>query len=370
VTIDRLTEREIARATLARQLLLRRSDLRPLAAVQHLLGLQAQLPLNPYTSLWSRLRRFDPESLSDSIRMRDAVRIVVMRGTLHLVTADDCLIFRPFAQPVLDREIARHPEFAPALVGIDTAPVFAFVTDLLAERPHTGPELRDALRARFPTTDAAALAYACRNHLALVHAPPRGLWGASAQIRLTTAESWLGRPLATVLPVDDIVRRYLGAFGPATPSDFGAWCGLGGARELFDRLRPELRLFHDDRGRELFDLADGVRPHADVPCPPRVLPEYDNVLLSHADRRRFVSDDERRQLSAGRTARGNVLDDGRVAATWSLARDPTQGRATLTVHHLSSLRPRRHGAIEREALAFLRFSEAASPQHDVRIVPL
>ena len=192
-----------------------------------------------------------------------------MRATLHLVTADDCLVLRPLAQPVL-----------------------AFARSLLTERPHTGAQLRTALQERFP--GGAALAYACRNLLGLVQVPPRRVWGRSAQVTSTTAEAWLGRPLAAAPSIDDVVLRYLGAFGPAAVADVAAWSRLTGLREVIDRMEPRLRLFRDDRGRELFDLPDAPRPDPDVPAPPRFLPEYDNVLLSHADRSRFVSDDEDR----------------------------------------------------------------------------
>ena len=161
-----------------------------------------------------------------------------MRATIHLVSADDCLLLRPLMQPVLDAELARHREFGPALTRVDLAAVLAFARPLLAERPRTGPELRAALAERFPDDDAAALAYACRNLLAFVQVPPRGVWGRTGQVTSTTAESWLGRPLAPDPSLDDVVLRYLGAFGPATVADAATWSRLTGLREVFDRLRP------------------------------------------------------------------------------------------------------------------------------------
>ena len=192
---DVLSARALGRATLARQHLLARTDLPVLDVVGHLVGLQAQVPLDPYTALWSRLDRFRPESLADRLVARDVARIVVMRGTIHLVTADDCLLLRPLMQPVLDAELRRHRDAAPALDGVDLAPVLAYAAGVLAERPLSGTELRAALAVRFPERDAAALALACRCKLALVQVPPRGVWGATSQVRLATAESWLGRLL-------------------------------------------------------------------------------------------------------------------------------------------------------------------------------
>ena len=174
---DPLTNRQLNRATLSRQLLLRRSDLPATDAVAHLVGLQAQVPLDPYTALWSRLERFRPEQLSAPLVERKVVRVSVMRATIHLVGADDCLLLRPLMQPVLDAELARHRDYSPLLRDVDLEPVLAFARELLAERSLTGPEFRAALADRFPRHDSAALAYACRCRLALVQVPPRGVWG-------------------------------------------------------------------------------------------------------------------------------------------------------------------------------------------------
>ena len=166
----------------------------------------------------------------------------------------------------------------------------------MAEHPRSGKELRAAFAERFPDTHAGALAYACRCLLPCVQVPPRGVWGQTAEVRLTTAETWLGRSLDPEPSLDDVVLRYLGAFGPATPADVATWSRLTGMRAVVDRLRPRLRVFRDESGRELFDLEDAPRPDPTTPAPPRFLPQYDNVLLSHADRTRFVSDERRRRV--------------------------------------------------------------------------
>ncbi len=178
--------------------------------------MQAQVPHNPYLGLGSRLDGFDPEALSRLLVARAVVRIVVMRATLHLVSAADCLTLRPLMQPVLDAELRRHPEYGPKLAGVDMAPVLDVARALLAQSPRTGGQLRAALAERFPQHDAAALAYACRNLLAFVQVPPRGLWGQTRQVPSTTAQTWLGRPLDPQPSIDDVVLRYLAAFGPAT----------------------------------------------------------------------------------------------------------------------------------------------------------
>ena len=358
-----LSRRALNRATLERQLLLRRSNRSALEAVEHLVGLQAQVPANPYTALWSRLEGFEPEVLSDLLLGRKVARIAAMRATIHLVTAGDCLLLRPLVQSILSAELRRHPDLSPKLESIDLAPVLAFARPLLA-LPRTGPQLRAALAARFPELDPAALAYACRCHLALVQVPPRGVWGRTGQVTWATAEAWLGRPLLADPPLDDVVLRYLAAFGPATVADVTTWSRLTRLREVLERLRPQLRTFRDERGRELFDLPDAPRPAPDRPAPIRFLPEYDNVLLSHADRSRVISDDDRRALSrAGGVGYGSVLVDGFARAVWR-AED-----ADLVVSHLPLAR-RARAAVAAEGRRLLRFLAVDGADPDVLLVAL
>ena len=364
---ETLGPRALGRATLERQLLLSRSDVGPLDAVGHLVGLQAQVPRDPYVALWSRIDRFRPQSLSELLLDRKVVRTVVMRATLHLVAADDCLRLRPPMQPVLDAELARHPEFAPVLAGFDLEPILGHARALLAEKPRTGPELRAALGERFPGWDAAALAYACRCKLALVQVPPRGLWRRSAQVTTTTAEAWLGRSLSRRAGLDDVVLRYLGAFGPASVADVTTWCRLTGMRAVVERLRPRLRVLRDEAGRELFDLPDAARPEPDVPAPTRFLPEYDNVLLSHADRSRFVTTAAREGAARalGRV-RGTVLYDGTVSAVWR--DDVTEEGVTLVVTPVVRLTKRATASIEAEGSRLARFLGDGMPG-GVRVAP-
>ena len=368
--VEVLSRRALNRATLERQLLLRRAHRTALDAVEHLVGLQAQIPLNTYTGLWSRLERFRPDELATLLEERRVVRTVVMRATIHLVSADDCLRLRPLVQPVLDAELGRHPEFAPRLRGVDLKPVLAFARRLLAERPRTGGELRAAMEERFPEHDAAALAYACRCLLALVQVPPRGVWGRTAQVSSSTAEAWLGRPLAADPSIDDMVLRYLGAFGPAAVADVATWSRLTGLRAVLERLRPRLRTFRDERGRELFDLPDAPRPDPEMPAPPRFLPEYDNVVLSHADRSRFRREGERPRPAVSGPVHGTVLSDGFLFGSWRLERDRDTGSATLVVTKLERPTKRAKAALAAEGRRFLRFVAADTDGHDVRFEAL
>jgi hypothetical protein len=363
---DVLTTRALNRATLARQLLLARDELPVLDAVEHLVGLQAQVPLDPYTALWSRLRGFRPELLAGLLEERRVVRIVVMRGTIHLVSADDCLVLRPLMQPVLEAELRRHPDYGHASRDADLEEALLAARELMAERPRTGPELRAALAERFPGSDAAALAFACRCLLPVVQVPPRGVWGRTARVTVTTAESWLGRPLVEQPSLEDVVVRYLRAFGPATVADLATWCRLTGLREVLERLRPRLRTFRDERGRELLDVADGPLPDPRTPAPTRFLPEYDNVLLSHADRTRVVH--ERRRAALGRAGGigfGSVLYDGFVCGVWRLERDRDSGAAILAVTLAEPLSKRAVASIAAEGRRYLRFAAGDAEKREV-----
>jgi hypothetical protein len=368
MTEPALTNRQLNRATLARQLLLDRSDLDVGAAVTHLVGLQAQNPLDPYLALWSRLHDFDPHELGRGVEDRRYVRIVVMRGTIHLVTADDALRLRPVMQPVLDDEIRRHSEHAPLLVGVDLAPVLAWAHPALSASPMSGQQLRAAIAEHFPDLPAAACAYAVRCHLPMVQVPPRGVWGKAKQVVTTPLDTWVGRPLADgdVAQHDDAVRRYLTAFGPATVADATAWCRVTGLREVVERMRPELRMFRDETGRELFDIPEGVRPDPDTPAPVRFLPEYDNVLLSHADRSRFG---DATAFTKATFFKGTVLVDGEGRAVYHSVVDKKAKRITLVVEHLKLTKTQR-SEVEAEAQRMTRFWHDQMTDHDVRLEPI
>jgi hypothetical protein len=365
MTTDVLTDRALNRATLQRQLLLERASMSAIEAVDRLVGLQAQVPRDPYVALWSRLEHFTPAGIVDGMLQRDLVRIVVMRGTIHLVTADDALRIPPLMRPVLDMELQRHSEHKTILTDADLGPVLRFARKLLAQ-PQTGPRLRAALAERFGEENAAALAYACRNHLALVQVPPRGLWRQSRQVTLATAESWLGRPLETRPSLDALALRYLAVFGPASVADLAAWTRLTGLRAAVDRLRSQLREFKSESGRQLWDLPDAPRPDPEVEAPVRFLPEYDNVLLSHADRARFHDgSDIGRLWRRDGLGIGSVLHDGVVRAAWTFETDNRTPH--VRVSHLPSLPKRARQAIEAEGRELLRFLSEDPDAADVRV---
>ncbi|MFJ6390003.1 winged helix DNA-binding domain-containing protein [Streptomyces sp. NPDC091972] len=310
--------RALNRATLDRQLLLNRSGLSAKAAVGHLLGLQAQNVRPPYYALAARLDGFTPQALSELMEEREVVRIVTMRSTIHTHTAEDCLTLRPLVQAARDRELT---QFRKGLAGVDLDRLAVLARELVETEPRTMKELREALLVEWPDADPQALAVAARCKLPLVQVTPRGLWGRSGQVALTTAEHWLGRPAEPAPAPDATVLRYLAAFGPASVKDMQTWAGLTRLRDAFERLRPRLRTFRDENGVELFDLPDAPRPAEDTPAPPRFLPEFDNLLLSHADRTRVVPKEYWGRSWQGNQAYCTLLVDGFLAGVWKLTPD-------------------------------------------------
>ncbi|MGH2518027.1 MAG: winged helix DNA-binding domain-containing protein [Ktedonobacterales bacterium] len=348
---DVLSQRALNRALLDRQMLLRRASLSAAEAIERLVGMQAQAPNAPYIGLWSRLDGFRHDELAQLITDRQAVRTTLMRTTLHLVTARDCLALRPLMQPVLERGFSSN--FGRNLVGLDMEALLAAGRALLAEKPRTTAELGRLLSERWPDRDATSLAHAVRYLLPLVQVPPRGIWGASGQSTFAMVEAWLGQPVAagsSDAALDEMVLRYLAAFGPATVIDIQAWCWLTRLRTVVERLRPQLRTFRDEQGRELFDLPDAPRPDPETPAPPRFLPEYDNVLLSHADRIRIIADDHRPRVFT----KGAVLVDGFVCGTWKIKRD--HGTAILLIESFAPLPKQDESALAEEGARLLAFA--------------
>lgn len=344
-----LDERVLNRTLLARQGLLERSVRPAQDIIEDLVGLQAQEPIDPYVALWTRLADVDPLDPSRLLETRATVRMGLLRGTLHLVTARDARALYPILADVMARSWRSSP-FAKRLDGIDIGDVVRAARAAVEERPMTPSELGAALAPRWPDRDPTSLAYAARFLLPLVQVPPRGLWGQTGRPTNTTAEAWLGAPMDRTPRVDELVRRYLRAFGPATVADIRVWSWLTGLREVVERLRPRLRTFRDGAGRELLDVQDAPIATGDEGAPIRFLPQYDNVFLSHADRSRILHPTI---TVADMTWRGGVLVDGYVSAAWRIVR--RRADATLTVTRYAPLDGQQRRAIEEEGERLIAF---------------
>jgi len=354
-TIDsggRLSSRALNRAALARQLLLDRADMPVLDAVAHLGGLQAQEPQEPYIGLWSRVRAFDPATLSRLLLDRRVVRTTLMRRTIHLVTAEDALGWRARHDAMLRQRMLGA--YRRELEGIDLDELAAAGRELTADgRPRTQSEIGSALARRRPGPGPRVLGEAVASVLVpMVQLPPRGLWRESAGVRHLPLATWLGRepdppaPEGTDPVGERLVRRYLAAYGPAASADLRAWCGLAGLPAAVAAVRAELVSFRDERGRELLDLPDAPRPDPDTPAPVRFLPAFDNAILGYDDRSRIVDDAHRGLSVAGQRV---VLVDGRVAATWAVE------ASTVVVNPLRRFTRADRAAVAEEAGAVAGF---------------
>jgi len=363
---DRLSLRELNRATLDRQLLLHRPAMPARQAIEHLGGLQAQAPLAPYVGLWTRLAGFRHQELQHLLTERAVVRAHLLRNTVHLLTAEDFLTFRPLFQSVMERALTAH--FGRNLTGVDPAEVREVASALLTQTPLTRTELGRRLAQWWPGHDPGSLAYAATHLLQLVQVPPRGIWGSSGPSAWFLAAAWLAGttmpPLTGRQATERLVLRYLAAYGPASVNDIQAWSGLTRLREVTEGLGDRLRPFTGPDGGDLLDLPDAPRPDGEsTPAPPRFLPEYDNLLLSFADRSRVIPHGRPVPLPPGNGASaGTLLVDGFWWADWRITRG--RDRAVLDVQPFTQV----GGSLDAIAAEGHRLLEFAAPaaEHDVR----
>ena len=352
-----LSRRALNRALLDRQLLLGRRRAGAAEVVEHLVGMQAQEPQAPYIGLWSRIEGFDPDELSDLIARREAVRVSLMRSTIHLVTAADCLALRPLVQPVLTRTF-KGSAYSKQLGDAGLDEVLAAGRELIEQEPRTRAELGRLLGERWPGSDPGSLSAAVGFLEPAVQVPPRGLWRESGQARWTTVRAWLGRELDPSPSAADLVLRYLRAFGPAGVKDVQAWSGLTRLREVAAEL--DLRRFEDEHGTELLDVPDAPLPDPDAPAPPRFLAPFDNAILGHADRDRILPRELRDLAYRDRLMRTFTLD-GSVAGTWRVEDE------ALVVEPFAPLRRADRDALHEEAERLLAFAPPHAAAAEVRI---
>jgi hypothetical protein len=361
-----LTTRQLNRALLARQLLLKRERVSVRAAIHAAGGLQSQEPKDPFVALWSRIRSFKSQQLLAAAKSRAIVRGTFLRATIHTSTADDFAAFRLLLQPVIHRELQIRREFGGG--GFEMKKLERAARELLARGPLSVQHLGEALAPKFPRAQRAGLARWIRTGIPLIMVPTGDRWGYSRPPRFAPADQWLDRPLDAGRSAEDLVLRCLSAIGPAGSADIRTWSGFKGIKPILESLRPRLLVFKDESGRELFDLAGAPRPDAETPAPVRFLPEYDNTFLSHADRGRIMHAAHGHhftQAGNGRRLR-TVLVDGYVRAGWTA--DRRGSRAAIEVRAFEKFSKAVVAELSEEAEALLRFTEPDATEFVVDVV--
>jgi hypothetical protein len=359
-----LVLRELNRATLARQMLLERERVPVLAGIERLVGLQAQFPVSPYLGLWTRLHDFARVDLARLIEGRAVVKATLMRATLHLFTADDYVRFRTTLQPMLE---AAGNAIAQRRGGdFDLQRLLREARRYIGEKPRTFAEITAMVAKLMPNQDVGAARYTIRTHVPMVQVPiPHG-WSYSSKPAFTLAESWIGRSLSFKANPSELVMRYLAAFGPASVADAQTWSGLK-LKDTFEALRPNLQPYRDEKGRELFDLRENSFPGQDVPAPVRFLPEFDNLLLSHSDRTRFIAQEHRSKVYLpGLRVAATILVDGWVSGIWKFKK--VKGSTVLTIQPFQKLPKTIRAALVEEGEQLIQFLEPGAKKFEVKFL--
>lgn len=343
-----ITARGLNRATLARQLLLERVDQEPVDLVRTLVALQAQAVWAPYYALWSRIDGFDPAHLATALTELRAVRSVSLRGTIHLAAADDAARLFAFAQPTIDQAAWSRPADRAALDRSEVEPIARAAAELLDRRPMTTAELTAALGPRWPEVPSRVLWNVVRSRLVLVQVPPRAVWGRSGAARWAALGSPLPAPDTGTVVDDEIVLRYLAAFGPATVADIQTWAGRTRLAPVLQRLGDRLVGLRGPDGARYLDVPGAPRPPDDIPAPPRLVAPFDNLLLAYRDRGRLMSDAARARFFAVPNGQlpGAVFVDGRLAGEWTITASPA---VTVTITPYGTIAPAVLRQLEAEA---------------------
>ena len=311
MAVRTLSQRDLNRALLARQLLLERADLKIPRALERMGGLQAQYAPSMYIGLWSRVEGLERDALTRALEKRQVVQGTLQRATIHLVSKRD---YWPFEIAVRDARRAAWGKAASRLGSIKELPGAAKrLRPRLAEGPLTRAEIEKVVGG------GAQLVNGVGMHVSLVRVPPSGTWDRRRADIYAGAEEWVGPPdVSYDDALDVVVRRYLGGFGPAAAKDIADWAGLP-AKEISTALgRMKLREFEGPSGEQLVDLPRAPLPDEDTPAPVRFLPVWDATLLVHARRSGILPEKYRSRIFNVKTPHSvnTFLVDGEVAGTW------------------------------------------------------
>ena len=355
--------RELNRATLARQMLLARENLSIPAAIERLVGLQAQLASAPFVGLWTRLRDFRREDLARLIEDRTVIKATLLRATLHIFTANDFVRFRTALQAMLSGAGDTIAKQRGAELDLDE--LLRAARRYIAEKPRTFAEISDMVAQLMPNQDVGAMRYSVRTRIPLIQVPIAGGWSYSNRPEFTLAESWIGRPISTKDNLKVLVLRYLAAFGPASVTDMQTWSALPRLKDIFEALRPNLQAYRHER-REMFDIPDLVLPDGETPAPARFLPEFDNLLLSHSNRTRMIAQEHRSKVFLpGLRVAATILVDGFVRGVWKI--EKKRDTATLVIQPFDKLTKQDRAALVDEGERLIRFVEEKAKSLEVRV---
>ncbi|MGH2905506.1 MAG: winged helix DNA-binding domain-containing protein [Solirubrobacterales bacterium] len=357
-----LTNLQLNRALLARQQLLKRKRVAIPRLLDQIGPLQTQEPKDAFVALWSRIEGFDSAKLKRAAEQCEIVRGSNLRCTIHTVSAADFLDYRLLLSSVIERDTANWRD---RYIGLDIAKVSKAVRALLADgQPRSAREIREVLAPKFPKVHPEGISHCARIHVPVVMTPTEDRWGYSRPPKLMTAEQWFEEPLRK-RALGDLLLRGIAAVGPASTADLRTWSGMPGVREALEPHLPELMVFRDEVGRELYDLPDAPRPRADTPAPVRFLGEYDNFALSHADRSRIGDSADAKLLNWSKNGRRafTLLIDGHVRATWQI--NVTKSEARLTI---MPFRKEPKAALDELAAEGQRFIEYMEPDAASHVV--
>jgi hypothetical protein len=348
ISVD-ISTRQLNRTFLQRQFLLEPSRGSVADVVGQLVAVQAQETDAPYVGLWTRMATFGHDDLTQALVGRAVVRGSLLRVTQHITTGDDYRWLRPLITARIGK--TGLSAFTRELAGLDLADLAAAGREILTGQTLTRPALARQLSERYPDRPKMSLAWAAQHQLPLVHPPPTGVWRRRGHVACALAEDWVG-PLEEQPSVRTLVWRYLASCGPASVADLQMWSGLRRLRTEVEALRPELTVYRDARGRELFDLPGLPVASGDEPASVRFLPEFDNLVLSHDDRSRIVADEFRPRVFPGYSmVHATFLVDGFVAGIWQITGDEVR------VAPFRPLAPDDADAVRAEADRLLPFLE-------------
>jgi Winged helix DNA-binding domain len=310
-----LTEKELNRALLARQLLLERSGASVPKVLEQMGGLQAQYAPSMYIGLWSRMEGFERSRLDEALERRSVAQGTLMRATIHLVSKGD---YWPVVLGVRRsrREAWLNASYRRDYSASQMSAAARKLRGRLGGGTMTRREIHDLLGSDSVVTNGVNM------WLDLVRVPPSGTWDHRRADLYAAAEHWLGKPtrkLDEPAGIELLVRRYLGGFGPSTVDQIANWAGLDPRRLASTLERIKLRRFESEDGAELIDLPRAPLPDPETPAPVRFLPTWDATLLVHARRCGILPEEHRPKVFNTRTPQSvpTFLVDGRVAGTWS-----------------------------------------------------